>query len=117
MVAGRNKILVSEFFELADFEDHDTGEVMLHSVLLDALNVARTKLGRPVRVILGYVREDHLPVEARPAADAHLFGAAVVLATMSAAYKERLVEVLGEDARIVVTDLGEGVRVEVGGLR
>jgi hypothetical protein len=102
MNAGRNRVLLSEFFELADFEDPETGQVIVQAAMLDVLNNARMRLGRPVRIMKAYVGLTEAEGLRDATAAAHAIGAAVVLAAPGEAYEDQLVEILSRDARVSV---------------
>jgi hypothetical protein len=117
MSAGRNKVLVSEYFELADFEDRTTGQVILQSVLLDALNNARRLVGEPFAFLTAYRVATPKEVSEDASLAMHALGAAVVVATPSLPFQDAVLAAFAEDARIVATAVENGVRVEVGNLR
>jgi hypothetical protein len=116
MIAGRNRVLLSEFFELADFEDPDTGQVIVQAAMLDALNTARARLGRPVRIMKAYVAVTDADALRDATMAAHAIGGAVVLAAPSVAYREELVRAFRGDARVALRESEDSVLVLLGDL-
>lgn len=50
---------LSRHFSRSEFADHETGEVVVDPRLIEALELLRSRVGRPLRVISGYRSPAH----------------------------------------------------------
>lgn len=93
----RNDIQVSKNFNLREFEDHSTGEVMLDSELLAKLQTLREKVGKPIRVTSGYRTREHNKAVGGSPNSQHLYGKAadIVIGGMTSAQIAALAKDVG----------------------
>lgn len=75
----RNRLQIAPHFDLAEFEDPTTGQVIIDARLLAALQQLREKFGAPIRVSSGYRTPSHNRAVSGVANSRHLTGQAADL--------------------------------------
>lgn len=103
---------ITNHFRLCEFEEPGTHLVMVHPVLLAALDALRERLGRPIVITSGYRGAQHNADVGGVPTSLHMRGAAADLIAPTSDL-ERLAKYARDNPELLVTLEEDHVHVEV----